>query len=852
MLKRALFISLLAFVLLAPSALARSEVEVDRSFGSHGVLGADLGPTYWSTAFTSVVPEADGGLLATREGGSGDWIRRYTSAGARDHAFAPVAPSPVPADIDADGKTVRLFPATPEGSIERLNPDGTPDLTFGVQHYANQSLSEPAGFKIETIEVLSSGKILVGGTKETDEPVSGPEGKGFYVEQVALARFDHDGRLDPGFGNGGVVRLKTDAGTAGVRLAALVPRPDEGVAVAVLDSEASNFGEADAHTGSTIAVLKADGRPDASYGSDGAIRVADAALFWIHALPGGELLAAGDRWGPEFLYGLHESDVLLARYTAAGAPDPSFGDGDGSVVLDLSGLDLFGSAFQAEDGSVWLGGSSTDVANAKCRRYYAFCTETPFVAHMMPGGTLDPGFGGSGVALLDRLSFDYARREGGKGVLAFAPRAGGGVFAAGGSGAAAFIAALTPRGEPDPGFGDAGFLTEADPRPSEASAQSLAVDSHGRVLVAGEATAGLVDSLGAPALVRYLPDGALDRAFAGGLVRAPGRQSGVVVGEGDTYFILSGRSDGAVTKVRSSGEIERSFGMEGTADISLGPAVDYRGKSHRIPLDPRRMVALPGGRLLIAGGAGRSSPHAFVLRLRADGTPDPSFGDDGFALLSHRDWTLNQLAVQRDGRVIVAGLVERPWAEEQVAAVLRLRRDGRRDGSFGHRGLTLLPVARISAAYALAIEGDGRVIVAGEAFGRANRAREFILRLDAHGALDRSFGRRGMVVAPVPYHRGGLWGAPRQVLLQRHRILVLRDSAGRQLLVYSRDGRRRSAFSVGRGAEIDDRGERHRWVVAAPRAAVQGHKLLLAWTIFRQNLDAFRLQRLELRGDPSS
>jgi uncharacterized delta-60 repeat protein len=850
MLARTLFISLLALALPVPSALAGTEVEIDRSFGSRGTVRADLGPSYSAPAFTSVVPQPDGSLLATRLAGSGEErIRRYTAAGDLDPSFPPLAPPVVPAAVDADGKTVRLIPATPFGSLERLNSDGTLDLTFGVHSSEGESRSEPAGFDIEKIEPLPSGKILVGGTVRTNQLVSGSEGERYYVEQVALARFEHDGHLDRSFGNGGIVKLETDDGIAGVRLAALTPRPGEGLALAVLDAEASQFSEAEGHSSSTIAVLTADGRADAAYGSGGAIPVPDTLIFSIHAPPGGELLAAGDRWGPAFVGNwLHESDVVVARYSPGGTPDPGFGV-DGSVVLDLAGLDLFGSVLWAEDGSVWLGGSSIEVEKPLCRRYEHNCTETPFVAHVSSAGALDPGFGSGGILRLDSLSYPYGQKWSGRGVLTLAARPGGGLFAGGGSGTIAFVDALAPDGTPDPSFGDHGLLTVTEPHRSEMSAQSLALDSRGRILVSGETSAGIVDTWGAPALVRYLPNGALDRSFAGGFVRVPGKETGVAVGEDDTYFVLSGRSAGAVTKVRSNGKIDRSFGDEGTADIRRGPEFINRGKHNKPPLLSRQMVALPGGRLLIAGEAGRSFGRPFVLRLHADGTPDSTFDGDGFTQFGFggRPGAVNQIAVQPDGRILVAGYVERPGGEweGEALSVLRLRWDGSRDPTFGHRGLALLPIARHSFAYALAVERDGHILVAGTGFDRATHVRELLLRLDEHGHLDRSFGRQGIVSTRLPFHRGGLWEAPRRLLLQRHRILVLRDSVERQLLVYSRDGRHRQAFTVGRGAE-----PHHHWVLQAPRGVLQGGKLLLAWTIYRQERASFKLQRLKLQGRP--
>src|ERR1700749_4204348 len=193
MLKQSAFISLTVVTLLVAPALARATVEVDRSFGSNGVVEGKFEATYSRTAFTSLLPQADGALLATRRNGSEATatIRRYTATGALDTSFSPVAASNRAEAVEAEGKTLKAF----EDFLERLNPDGPPDPTFGVHPYGTKEVSDHTGFKIETIEPLPSGKILVGGSVVVHEPETVERAGRTYVEQLALARFDHEGAL---------------------------------------------------------------------------------------------------------------------------------------------------------------------------------------------------------------------------------------------------------------------------------------------------------------------------------------------------------------------------------------------------------------------------------------------------------------------------------------------------------------------------------------------------------------------------------------------------------------------------------------------------------------------------------
>ena len=139
----------------------------------------------------------------------------------------------------------------------------------------------------------------------------------------------------------------------------------------------------------------------------------------------GKLVVAGSSAG----------NFALARYAAAGAPDPSF-CGDGLVTTDFGGADAGqGVAIQADGKIVVAGRSGADFALA---RYTA-------------GGALDPSFSGDGVQ-----TTDFGADDGG---AAVAIQADGRIVVAGQSGNNFALARYDAAGVLDPSFSGDGRLT---------------------------------------------------------------------------------------------------------------------------------------------------------------------------------------------------------------------------------------------------------------------------------------------------------------------------------------------------------------------------------------------------------
>ncbi|NNE65752.1 MAG: hypothetical protein HKN33_04225 [Pyrinomonadaceae bacterium] len=103
-----------------------------------------------------------------------------------------------------------------------------------------------------------------------------------------------------------------------------------------------------------------------------------------------------------------------------------------------------------------------------------------------------------------------------------------------------------------------------------------------------------------------------------------------------------------------------------------------------------------------------------------------------------------------DGSYLVAGTAAGASSGVMVMTVQKLNPDGSPDTSFGGGDgvFAFQPNARGSAGSAMAMQSDGKIVVAGYSFiethpGRENIRRETVIRLNSNGTLDTSFGVNG-------------------------------------------------------------------------------------------------------------
>lgn len=131
----------------------------------------------------------------------------------------------------------------------------------------------------------------------------------------------------------------------------------------------------------------------------------------------------------------------------------------------------------------------------------------------------------------------------------------------------------------------------------------------------------------------------------------------------------------------------------------------------------------------------------------APGDLDPSFGGTGSVRLlpSNEDVSLRAVTAQPDQKIVLAGANYLT----KSAILVRLLPGGQMDPSFGAGGLVTTPFEGFGEARAIALQPDGKVVVAGAAKGAVN-ADFMVARYNPDGSPDKGFGGGdGIQLVPV-------------------------------------------------------------------------------------------------------
>jgi uncharacterized delta-60 repeat protein len=238
------------------------------------------------------------------------------------------------------------------------------------------------------------------------------------------------------------------------------------------------------------------------------------------------------------------------------------------------------------------------------------------------------------------------------------------------------------------------------------------------------------------AIARFTASGAPDTSFNStghvtlGTHGVDDVGGGVVV-QADGRIVVSGfggtSQDFITRRLNANGTVDGTFaGGTGTSDIDFGGADVMTA-----------MVAQSDGKLVLVGSTpGAGGAHNFAIaRLNADGTVDGTFGVGGKLTVSFGgDDAANAVAIQPDGRIVVAG----QGGPGQDMAVVRLTSTGALDSSFGSGGRAFVDFGGTEAANGVALQPDGRVVLAGTT--SAQGAGDFaVARLTTAGAIDTTF-----------------------------------------------------------------------------------------------------------------
>jgi uncharacterized delta-60 repeat protein len=275
----------------------------------------------------------------------------------------------------------------------------------------------------------------------------------------------------------------------------------------------------------------------------------------------------------------------------------------------------------------------------------------------------------------------------------------------------------------------------------EDTARALAVQPDGKIVVAGSCSNGSDDDL---CIARYNANGTLDATFGSG-----GKVLTMVGEYGDNAYALAVQPDGKIVVAGSCYDLSYEFCLarysaNGVLDATFGIDGKVITAATILEDSANALTIQPDGKLVVAGHCyhGGIGTDFCLARYSANGELDATFGSAGlvFTDLSTYDDKARALVVQSDGKILVAGSCPDSFC------LARYNANGVLDATFGSSG-TVIAFSGSSNGHVLALQHDGRIVVAGECYAVGW---DFCLaRFSANGALDPSFGSSGKVATPM-------------------------------------------------------------------------------------------------------
>lgn len=317
-----------------------------------------------------------------------------------------------------------------------------------------------------------------------------------------------------------------------------------------------------------------------------------------------------------------------------------------------------------------------------------------------------------------------------------------------------------------------------------------------------------------------------------------------VVIQPDGKILVGGRSDPeklTVVRYDDDGSLDTGFGIGG---IATSPVDDLgSGVGNLVALDTENRI--------VVAGTGKVSPTAFqmtTVRFTSQGQLDLGFGNSGVVTTSLAGGEAfgHAVAVQPDNKPVVAGQVN------SDLAVVRYTVTGTLDTGFSGSGVVTTSIGtKGSEGYDLAIQADGKIVVAG-VWADGSSSDYLVARYQSNGTLDMTLNGNGIVTTSLST---GLDDASYYgVAIQKDNKIVAvgeESYAGVPVMIiarYQANGHLDSTFngtgivttSIGMGAAAADVAIQADGKIIAAGVAVENGKSYVAVVRYRSdgNLDA--------------
>ena len=255
-------------------------------------------------------------------------------------------------------------------------------------------------------------------------------------------------------------------------------------------------------------------------------------------------------------------------------------------------------------------------------------------------------------------------------------------------------------------------------------------------------------------LISFSQSTSLDVTFGtNGIVTTPiGAAGSVIHGmatQNDGKIVVAGSSnDGvnsefAIARYNTNGSLDNTFDVDGKITTSFGSQAEAFC-----------MAIQSDGKIVAAGYMYNDSTWEFAIaRYNIDGSLDSTFDGDGklTTAISTVDDEINAIAIQSDGKIVVAGYSNASGdinAYEPDLAVVRYNTDGSLDSTFNGNGILITSLGFYDVAYSVAIQTNGKIVLAGTHANGSNY--EFlVVRYNIDGSLDNTFNGDGIITTAI-------------------------------------------------------------------------------------------------------
>ncbi|MDQ2792807.1 MAG: delta-60 repeat domain-containing protein, partial [Bacteroidota bacterium] len=225
----------------------------------------------------------------------------------------------------------------------------------------------------------------------------------------------------------------------------------------------------------------------------------------------------------------------------------------------------------------------------------------------------------------------------------------------------------------------------------------------------------------------------LDPGFAPSTITSPGGGVQAMVKQPDGKVIVSG--DFQTMNGQPVGQVAR-LNADGSPDLV------FRAQTGSGPDGLISALAVQADGKIVLGAQYNLTHYNGVpvknpVRLNADGSLDASFGPGG---AGGTGWTgpIRSVAVQPDGKILVAGSLYAQFNGQPTHGLIRLLPSGALDTSF-NIGTGFDGTFGDRTIFELAVQPDGKIVAAGSFTTVSGYSQAGIARLNANGSLDTTF-----------------------------------------------------------------------------------------------------------------